>query len=218
MKTPCTDILRCPEFSDVYPPSEDSFLFLDALEKDVLFLKSLDPAISLDIGSGSGIIGAFLHSLGVSRFHVATDISRFACLASIRVLMSNIHEETTVAFDAIQCTLAIPFLGRLDSSVDLIMFNPPYVPTPIDEHRSVGCSIRATWSGGNCGREVIDEFLPQAVRLLSPSGCLYLLLSDANIPTEVHAAIKKLSGDQLSPTTILRRDSFGEALGVYRYS
>ncbi|VDN12221.1 unnamed protein product [Dibothriocephalus latus] len=62
--TPCTDLLTQPQFSDVYPPSEDSFLFLDALEKDITFLTDhLKPAVVMEIGSGSGVISTFLSKL-----------------------------------------------------------------------------------------------------------------------------------------------------------
>ncbi|GAA52785.1 eRF1 methyltransferase catalytic subunit mtq2 [Clonorchis sinensis] len=80
MQTPLTDVLLSSEFKDVYPPSEDSFLFLDALEADVNFLKSVKPCVSLEVGSGSGIISTFLcnANLGVC-FHICTDVCPAVC-------------------------------------------------------------------------------------------------------------------------------------------
>ena len=41
------------------------------------------------------------------------------------------------------------------------MFNPPYVPTPVEEVTQPG--IARAWAGGPEGRQVIDAFLPQVL-------------------------------------------------------
>ena len=46
-----------------YEPDQDSFLFLDSLEKEYSFLQQLDPFVVLEIGPGSGIISTFLTRL-----------------------------------------------------------------------------------------------------------------------------------------------------------
>ena len=46
----------------------------------------------------------------------------------------------------------------LNGSVDILLFNPPYVPTESDE--VCGTGIEASWAGGVDGREVIDRFIP----------------------------------------------------------
>ena len=46
----------------------------------------------------------------------------------------------------------------MSQKIDVIIFNPPYVPTPPEEVGSHG--IEASWAGGDDGREVIDKFIP----------------------------------------------------------
>ena len=43
-----------------YEPSDDSFLFLDALEKEYQKIKEIDPVIITEIGPGSGILSTAL--------------------------------------------------------------------------------------------------------------------------------------------------------------
>jgi len=45
---------------NVYDPSEDTFLLLDALEQDTLKIQEMKPSIIMEMGSGSGIVSAFL--------------------------------------------------------------------------------------------------------------------------------------------------------------
>lgn len=61
------------------------------------------------------------------------------------------HDRTAV--------LLQPLRPRIDGTVDLLLFNPPYVPTPEEEITRGG--IAAAWAGGERGRVVIDRVMPQ---------------------------------------------------------
>ena len=39
-----------------YEPDQDSFLFLDSLEKELSFIQQVRPSLLLEIGPGSGIL------------------------------------------------------------------------------------------------------------------------------------------------------------------
>lgn len=63
--TPDISHLRRPEFNEVYPPAEDTFLLLDALEAErdqILNIKgSEDDLLTVfEMGAGSGVVSAFM--------------------------------------------------------------------------------------------------------------------------------------------------------------
>mmetsp|Transcript_29342 Transcript_29342/g.62578 ORF Transcript_29342/g.62578 Transcript_29342/m.62578 type:complete len:82 (+) Transcript_29342:42-287(+) len=74
--------------------------------------------------------------------------------------------------------------------------------------------IEASWAGGVDGREVIDEFVPQAAQALSATGSLYLLLEDLNKPAEV---IDKLTDLGLQSEVVLTRKARNEKLHIIRF-
>jgi release factor glutamine methyltransferase len=47
----------------VYPPAEDTFILLDALEKDYEFISSRKPSFCLELGCGSGVVINFFKKL-----------------------------------------------------------------------------------------------------------------------------------------------------------
>jgi len=81
---------------------------------------------------------------------------------------------------------------RLKGSVDVLIFNPPYVVTPDEEMEGNGISI--SWAGGKDGRTVIDQFLKCVPTLLSPLGVLFLVLIEENKPDEVIKILKETHG------------------------
>jgi hypothetical protein len=92
--------------------------------------------------------------------------------------------------EPLQVDLLLPHLPRLLHSIDVLLFNPPYVPTPSSEVGSRG--IEASWAGGEDGREVLDRLLPSIPSLLSPQGgCMYLVAVNENRPEEICARMRE---------------------------
>jgi len=90
-----------------------------------------------------------------------------------------------VSLDLVNADLAHPLLARLQSRVDVILFNPPYVPTVPDEASTSQTErdIGGAWAGGANGTQVTDFFIPQVAELLSPDGRFYLVaVAQNNIP------------------------------------
>lgn len=61
--------------------------------------------------------------------------------------------------DAVLTDLVTAIQPAMNNKIDLLLFNPPYVPTPSEE--IAGNGIEVSWAGGDRGREVIDRFLPR---------------------------------------------------------
>ncbi|KAF9208149.1 U2 small nuclear RNA auxiliary factor 2 [Haplosporangium sp. Z 27] len=186
LPTPDLSHLKRQDYEYIYEPAEDTFLFLDAFEDEVPFLKELQPVISLEVGSGSGCVTAFVGKiLGESNcLKYCTDINPRATRATMGTAKQN-----QLSVDVVETHLTDALLPRLENQIDLLYFNPPYVLTP--SHEVGSHSVEAAWAGGIDGREVIDEFLPYVKRLLSSKGVFYLVVVNENKPDEIRDIMKK---------------------------
>jgi release factor glutamine methyltransferase len=197
----------------VYEPAEDTFLLCDAVYRDRhALLRHHQPRLVLEVGSGSGCVVTFVAQLlqrgGVPAHCLALDINADATRITRRLAAHN-----GVAVDAVHAHFAAA-LGSpqmLASGVDVLLFNPPYVPTPREEVGHTG--IEAAWAGGTDGREVIDEFLPLVAPSLSPGGVCYLVLVEENKPHEV-AGFLRARG--LYTEVTVRRRAVNEGLMVMK--
>lgn len=127
----------------VYEPAEDTFLLLDALEKE----KWKGKETALEIGPGTGIVSIFLAKRVKEVF--AADISRHAALCTKKNILQNGIKNAHVF-----CGDLFGALG--EKKFDIIVFNTPYLP----EDKKT-CKFKdSAWSGGKSGRETIDLFLP----------------------------------------------------------
>ncbi|KAM7375375.1 hypothetical protein PAMA_014463 [Pampus argenteus] len=196
------------DFRDVYEPAEDSFLLIDALEKDAKRLQQISPCVCLEVGSGSGVVSAFLASVvGSSALYLCTDVNPAAAQCTTTTASSNSVSLQPVITDLVEC-----LLPRLTGKVDVLLFNPPYVVTPTDEVGSTG--IEAAWAGGKRGREVTDRFLPVVSKLLSNKGLFYLITIAENDPDEI---LQLLGKHGLRGESCLSTRAGNERLSVLRF-
>ena len=222
---PNLDHLSLDDYEHVYEPAADTFLLLDALkyEIDQGSFDTLDgPVIALELGCGSGVPSIYFRQELKRRLHeppiscrvisIVTDINPRALEMTMRTARIN-GIEADDCFDAIQCDLAGPLLDRLCGMVDVLIFNPPYVPTPDHEVGSTG--IEASWAGGTDGRIVIDRALPQLAQLLRPeTGCAYMITVDDNRPEDLANTLLELHGLECRPH--FRRRARNERLTVQK--
>jgi hypothetical protein len=92
------------------------------------------------------------------------------------VPLPQVHQRV----EMVLCDLASALLPRLSGQIDLLLFNPPYVPTPDEEVERGG--LAAAWAGGARGRRVIDRLLAVVPSLLSPRGEMFMVAVHENEP------------------------------------
>ncbi|EGO02736.1 hypothetical protein SERLA73DRAFT_119773 [Serpula lacrymans var. lacrymans S7.3] len=213
--TPDLSHLTKDDYEYVYEPAEDTFLFLDGLELEVDELRTSKPSICLEIGSGSGCVSAFLASiLGTSTaLFLCTDINQFASSCTLATGRQN-----KTPLDPIIGSLATPLLQRLRHSVDILLFNPPYVPTNMDEADGAQhtAGIQGSWAGGTDGMQVTDVFLKDVEVLLSDTGKFYLVAIKQNdIPGIRHRMMTEYG---LKSVIITQRRAGREHLFIIKFS
>jgi len=188
LPTPVTSHLTRADFDNhVYEPAEDTFILLDALEADADDLASKQPLICLEIGSGSGCVSAFVAAMrGPSIVSLCTDVNVHATRATLRTGVAN-----KTRLDVIHGSFADALADRLRHSVDLLIFNPPYVPTTAEELEAAKAkaSLAGAWAGGEDGMSVTDLFLPSVADLLSEHGAFYLVAVASNKPDRIIATM-----------------------------
>jgi release factor glutamine methyltransferase len=143
------------EMPTVYEPAEDSRLLADTVEDAI----GTDDLV-LDVGVGSGYVAARVADATGARV-VGTDINPAACEAA----RAN-------GVESVRANLLDPIAA---ASVDVVLCNPPYLPTP--PGREWDDPLEYALSGGEDGRRVVRPFLRDVGRVLRQGGRAYLLVS-----------------------------------------
>jgi release factor glutamine methyltransferase len=145
----------------VFAPISDSWMLADAIRKESLGAGSR----ALDVCTGSGVLALTAAECGAET--TAIDVSRRALL--------------TVRLNAFRAGVRVRTLrGRTYEPVagerfDLIVSNPPYVPSPRPDVPRFG-ACRA-WEAGHDGRIVLDALCDGAPAQLRPGGALLVVHS-----------------------------------------
>ena len=145
----------------VYPVREDTLLLLEAALEEV---RPSDRV--LDLGTGSGYIAR--HLVAKATFILATDVNPHACRMASSVGIGVARADLTAG---------------LQGHFDLILFNPPYLPTKPGER--IDDWLERALDGGESGRDVIGRLLSDLPRVLAPGGRLLLVISEITGTGEV---------------------------------
>lgn len=182
----------------------------------------------LEIGTGSGVVLAFLTAHAETIFgredviSVGVDINEHACRATRETVGVAVKETAAAAAAAGEAgTASGTYLGNSvgdltssvkSGSVDVLVFNPPYVPTPDvpilqdgdgdttpPSDREIAYAresrlLELSYAGGRDGMEVTDRLLEEIPRVLSARGSAFLLLCAQNQPEGVMGGVRGWEG------------------------
>ncbi|EAN80475.1 hypothetical protein, conserved [Trypanosoma brucei brucei TREU927] len=242
--------------TNVYEPEADTFLLLEALDKDAHLLRALQPRRCVEIGCGSGTVISHLMLLllgateggnlgsgsaekSTAEFH-AVDVNPVA-LEATSITWHNTQKriiggDTILPLHLHRGDLFSPFEHEASDiteytkeekeefTFDVILFNPPYVPTTMEELQSAEAGkdlITAAWCGGPRGRVVVDRFISKLPSFLSSRGVCYIVAIRENDVEELMEVIRgTFPNDRCYPVnvTVTAERYTGEHLRVIRVS
>jgi len=180
----------------VYEPAEDSFLLADAA------LKVVKPGMCiLEIGTGSGFVSAVLLANLRDIQLIATEINPHAAHCA---KMNSVEVIRTDLFRGIKPK-------NPETLFDLILFNPPYLPT--SEEEKVPGWLNYAFDGGISGRETLDRFLDEVKDYLKPGGEILVLISSI---TGLDAVKEKIINLGFAVDVVARKKVSFEELIVVR--
>ncbi len=174
---------------EVYPPSEDTYLLLEAALREVE-----DDDEVLEVGAGSGFIVEKIKNK--VKCIIGTDISPYA------VKMAKAR-----GIDVVRTDIA----RGIKKQFSLIIFNPPYLPT--SEIEQLDDWLEKALNGGESGRDVIYHFLDSISDNLQSDGRILLLVSSLSGIDEV---LKYAEKQGFKWTKLSEKRLFFEKLEVYR--
>jgi release factor glutamine methyltransferase len=210
-------------FNNIYEPAEDSYLLLDTLSaaSETEFLSTRFPSstpspLVLEVGVGSGVVLAFVAANAQTIFNrsdvafLGTDVNTLAAKAAARTVdlaLGGITSESRPGPTSFGVDVADLASAVREKEVDVLIFNPPYVPTedlpvPLDEAAMSSQAVferdskllELSYAGGADGMETTDRLLDQLPSILSERGVAYVLLCAQNKPEAVKASIRARPG------------------------
>jgi release factor glutamine methyltransferase len=182
-------VLRLP---GVYAPQADSFLLAEAI-----LGAGIPPGARVaDLCTGTGAQAVTAARAGAGSV-LAVDVSRRA-LATTRV---------NAALRGLRVQIRHGGLAAVADSgpFDVVIANPPYVPSPRPEQRTGRC-----WDAGPDGRMLLDPLCANAADLLTPGG--FLLVAQSEV-SGVEVSLTRLRATGLKASVVARtRIPFGPVM------
>ena len=171
----------------VLRPPSDSRLLIDVMREHDLATQ----AAVLDVFTGSGVL-AVAAALAGAREVTAVDISRRAVVnARLNAALNRAR------IRAVRGDLFAPVDG---ARFDLILANPPYIPSESD--RLPGRGAARAWDAGTDGRALLDRLCREVGPRISPGGAVLVVQSDL---ADERATLESLSREGLAVEVLARR-------------
>lgn len=186
----------------VYAPQQDSRLLIEAM--------TLSGVIAgqrvLDLCTGSGVVAIAAAALG-ARQVTALDI----CPEAVACAQSN-AAQAGVQVDVQVGTWSAALAA---APYDVVVSNPPYVPTPPDAHlEDIPATVgpAAAWNAGADGRQVLNPLCDSAPELIGQGGTLLIVQSEFS---DTDQSLRRLrSGGLRAEVVLTQLIPFGPVLNV----
>lgn len=178
--------MRLVVIPGVFAPISDTRLLADCTREHLRAGMSV-----LDVCTGSGAV-AVAAALGGAGAVSATDISVLSVLnARLNARLNQVR---------IEVSRGDLFAPIREQSFDLIVANPPYVPSA--SSRLPGRGRARAWDGGRDGRVVIDRICAEGPAHLNPRGTLMIIHSSL---CDGQATIERMHLEGLRAEIVARR-------------
>lgn len=176
----------------VYAPQQDSQLLIEAMTRSGI----VTGRRVLDLCTGSGVVAVAAAQLG-ARNVIAFDVSPHAVeCARINATEAGVRVDARVGTwtDAL---VAGPF--------DVVVSNPPYVPTSPDAHlEDIPAEVgpATAWNAGADGRLVLNPLCDSAPELLADNGTMLIVHSEF---ADTEQSLRRLRSRGLRAEVVLRQ-------------
>ncbi len=178
----------------IYLPSDDTYLLIETLKKESFKFKNC----FLEVGPGSGVITFEFYNLFNNLTVLDIDIKVINYLNKIK------KKYVLEKLEIIQSDL---FSKIKNKKFDVIVFNPPYVPSETIDVFST--------DGGKEGSEIIFKFINDLKSFLNKEGVCYLLVTSHNNLKKIYQIILK---NNLKYEIINQKNIFFEKLIILKIS
>lgn len=221
MPTFTDPIINCDSES-VYTPSDDTYLMLDYFKSHIdssYFdgIKLSEIKKILDLGTGTGIIAIFFQLTKMENLNFNPEIHGSDILkeaincAKLNEKVNNFNSE--IKF--LHSNLFKNFPNSLKHSFNIIVFNPPYLPSSQLIKEEDKKDIDYSWNGGIKGYEVLINFLKSAISFLNlkKEHYIYCITSSR---TNLNALNKKITKLGYKNEIVKQKHVFFEQLYLNR--
>jgi len=185
---------------EVYDPAEDTFLLLDSID-----IKKFDSVF--EIGTGCGIIALYCAKLGANV--ICSDINPFA----ITLVKENLERNKSNIKGTVEIQHGDLFsVLKPKEKFDIIIFNPPYLPSKKDDLIGGNGWFDKAVDGGIDGLSAIRRFIEGLNKHLESNGKAYFVFSSLSDRKKLEKIISK-SGFEFKIVNSKKFDD--ETLDVY---
>ena len=164
---------------EVYEPAEDTFLLLESIQ-----IKPGDKV--LEIGTGCGLISLQCASLGANV--VCTDINPYALALTKRNYIKN-KSFIKGGFEIRKSDLFSKI--KDDEKFDVIIFNPPYLPTKKNELVGGSGWFDIATNGGIDGLSLTKKFIEGLKKYINDNGKAYFVFSSLSNRKKIDLYLSK---------------------------